>query len=243
MRVFTAIVFTVLFASFVPTPAKSTECYFDAYYGREVAWSGTIVGDMQELKGYGVFSFIPDFCDESASPLGVEAKLDDFVSSRSNCRDGHTVDVKGTVYEGDIFEFESDWIKGVEVSCKASNRASEICARVSATAEWQTVNFDTPVSVVTRIEGGWTVDRVNYAAVGPQGHTGEAANRLAPYEQYKFNRDLPFGALLISLSGGRSSNLLAGVQLHALVNSVALRINDRALGDNEGALNVCFGPS
>lgn len=120
-----------------------------------------------------------------------------------------------------------------------------ICFDVSSRQGWQ--YFDLPKSVnrVTGITGSWSVDDRNYSRVGASGHTGEAANRLAPYNQYKYAQNYPFGILFVDIPTD-SYGFIPVTNPQTLprsINRTAMRINDadNALGDNAGSLKVCFG--
>jgi hypothetical protein len=72
--------------------------------------------------------------------------------------------------------------------------------------------------------------------------SGQDVQRLAPYNQYKYDHRFPFGALLMGSGQGvlwiQDMNSLSSAPFGAL----DMRINDadNALGDNSGSLRVCF---
>lgn len=135
------------------------------------------------------------------------------------------------------------WDTAFEVSAVPAPDTSS-CVSVSATKGWQTFRFERPVSRIASIKGGWSVDDARYARVGAAGHTGKDAKRLAPHGKLKFDAGEPFGALLIA-EGSSHRPATAPMSLAAATTDVKLRINDAdaALGDNGGALTVCFEPA
>jgi hypothetical protein len=118
-----------------------------------------------------------------------------------------------------------------------------VCFTVSSQQGWQYFNLPRSFSRISSIEGSWSVDDRAYSPVGASGHTGEAADRLAPYNQYKYNQDYPFGALFVDIPNYGYIWVQNPQQLPQIINSTAMRINDadNALGDNAGSLRVCFG--
>ncbi len=120
---------------------------------------------------------------------------------------------------------------------------SKGCVSVDSKLGWQHFNFSGNFTKVASISGGWSVDSRSYSAVGASGHTGNDAELLTPYNQYKFDQNFPFGALLMGSGQGtlwiQDSTSLSSAPFGA----VDMRINDadNALGDNEGKLEVCFG--
>lgn len=120
----------------------------------------------------------------------------------------------------------------------AKARVSVACYSVDATRGWQYVQLSSTFSRVSKIRGEWTVDVINYGRVGPGGYgTIDTDYAGAPYDA-----DIPLGALLIGEPGAPYSWLNEPQQLSKPVSNVALRINDDdlALGDNFGAIQVCF---
>ncbi|WP_180900413.1 hypothetical protein [Martelella soudanensis] len=132
----------------------------------------------------------------------------------------------------------------------ASAEAATECLTVDARKGWQTMESEGGFFFDAGWRGAWSVDAVNYDPVGPFGHSGSAAQALQPYEQYKYETSLPFGAMLVEMNDEVMS-LDSFVQLldeeadelysapHAFY---AFRINDsdRSLGDNGGAIELCF---
>ncbi|MFT5652066.1 MAG: hypothetical protein ACI9TZ_003563 [Yoonia sp.] len=91
---------------------------------------------------------------------------------------------------------------------------------------------------------GWSVDIDNFARVGPDGHFGAAAQALAPYNQYKYNQNAPFGALLVRTSSGQEGTFrdTSGPILIPDQGTFEFRINDsdQSLGNNGGYLILCI---
>lgn len=116
------------------------------------------------------------------------------------------------------------------------------CVDVSSRAGWTRFNLPRSFTRIASISGGWSVDSRSYAPVGPYGHSGQEAQRLTPYNQYKYDQRFPFGALLMGSGQGvlwiQNINSLSSAPFGA----VDMRINDadNALGDNNGSLRVCF---
>ena len=106
---------------------------------------------------------------------------------------------------------------------------------------WQEYEFATPVSSVTGITGGWTVDKNIYTLVGAHGHQGKAAQAMKHWKQYKFDQKYPFGALMVDLgSTGRSKHLTGPIKFDKKITKLRIRINDKAFTDNKGKLVVTF---
>ena len=132
-------------------------------------------------------------------------------------------------------------VKGVEKGRVTQPKTAESreCVKVIARTGWQQFRLRRAVMRVASIAGGWTVDKARYRPVRAAGHTGSAAQQLAPYNGYKFDKAYAFGALLIEHKG-RAVHINAGRRLPARAKLVSLRINDTGLGDNSGFLDVCF---
>ena len=111
---------------------------------------------------------------------------------------------------------------------------------VSSKSGWHVFHFAKPVQYIVAIFGGWSVDKKNYTKVGPHGHFGSSARRLAPYSHYKFDTRLPFGALLLKIPGRGHRWVNGPLKLERRTTVIWLRINDRAFVDNQGTLNVSF---
>ncbi|GJD22465.1 hypothetical protein RIVM261_074210 [Rivularia sp. IAM M-261] len=120
--------------------------------------------------------------------------------------------------------------------------SSSACVTVDSRSGWQHFNLPGSFTKVTSISGGWSVDTRNYSSVGSSGHNGRDAEALAPYNQYKFDQQFPFGALLMG-SGQGTLWIQSPVSFSGSFGAVDMRINDadNALGDNGGSLQVCFG--
>jgi len=82
------------------------------------------------------------------------------------------------------------------------------------------------------------------------GHEGSDAERLAPFNAYKYDQRFPFGALLMDVPehgvvwvDNPSGWIVRRVGFPA-GSTFRLRINDadNALGDNGGVLGVCLVP-
>lgn len=116
------------------------------------------------------------------------------------------------------------------------------CFNVDSKQGWQYFNLNGSYRRITSIRGGWSVDARNYRQVGARGHSEPG---LEPYNQYKYDKNLPFGALLVDIpTDGYGYVWVRGRQrLPKPITRTAMRINDadNALGDNAGVLNVCFG--
>ena len=123
------------------------------------------------------------------------------------------------------------------------------CYQIVSERGWQRIALKSQAeNIISVTRGdGWSVDAKNYAAVGRQGHKGRAAEALAPYSGYKYDKRYPFGALLVRGPSRKvihmkfkSFSLPAGS-----AKSIEFRINDRndALGDNAGALLLCVEPT
>lgn len=120
----------------------------------------------------------------------------------------------------------------------AKARESTACYTVDATRGWQYLQLSNTFSQVVSIRGEWTVDVINYGRVGPEGYGTVETD----YASAAYDNDIPLGALLIGEPGTPYSWLNEPQQLTKPVHNVALRINDDdlALGDNYGAMRVCF---
>jgi hypothetical protein len=121
------------------------------------------------------------------------------------------------------------------------------CFSVDSRKGWQTVKANNIVAAINYIEGGWSVDTRSYSMVSYQGHQGADAERLAPFNAYKYNQSFPFGALLMELPSGEViwANQLAAPLSSSIFpagSTFRFRINDadEALGDNGGSLKGCL---
>jgi hypothetical protein len=92
---------------------------------------------------------------------------------------------------------------------------------------------------------GWSVDAAHYSPVGASGHTGADAAALRPYDQYKYDADFPFGALLMRWDGAGRVLPLEGfegaIEMPNPTQFIEFRINDSdaSLGDNGGEIVLC----
>jgi len=122
-----------------------------------------------------------------------------------------------------------------------ANQAQVKCFNVSSKQGWQYFNLRGPYNSIASVEGNWTVDYRRYPGVGPEGHNQPG---LEPYNQYKYDQNFPFGALLVQIpTDGYGYVWVRGSQqLPKPITRTAIRINDSdiALGDNSGVLRVCF---
>ncbi len=123
--------------------------------------------------------------------------------------------------------------------------SGEECVGVTAQKGWQYFNLSKPRSRITYVKGRWSVDPNNYVFVGAEGHSGDDAKKLEPYNQYKYDQNFLFGALIVDIptDGYGYIQVSAPQSLPRLITRTALRINDadNALGDNAGGVAVCFG--
>ena len=148
--------------------------------------------------------------------------------------------LKKTLFVAGVLTFFSAVTLNTKVM-QAQTIKSE-CVSVDSRQGWQRFNLPGSYSRVTSISGGWSVDTRNYAPVDTEGHIGQDAERLAPYNQYKFDLRFPFGALLMRTGAGILW-VQSPISFTNRFVSVDMRINDAddALGDNGGTLQVCFG--
>jgi pimeloyl-ACP methyl ester carboxylesterase len=127
----------------------------------------------------------------------------------------------------------------------AAKPESNGCVSVDSKLGWQHFNLPGNFTKVASISGGWSVDTRSYAPVGAAGHTGNDAELLEPYKQYKYDQNFPFGALIVDIptDGHGYIWVQEPQQLPKPISETTIRINDadNALGDNEGNLQVCFG--
>ncbi|KJH69657.1 DUF4189 domain-containing protein [Aliterella atlantica] len=122
------------------------------------------------------------------------------------------------------------------------------CFSVDARQGWQSFVLPRTINSPESIEGGWSVDARSYSTVNHLGHQGAEAERLAPYNDYKYDQRFPFGALLMSVSNRdtiwiQTTDYIVDWNTSFPVGSVVrFRINDTdaALGDNAGSLNICL---
>ncbi|MGJ8616516.1 MAG: hypothetical protein ACSHWS_06715 [Sulfitobacter sp.] len=92
---------------------------------------------------------------------------------------------------------------------------------------------------------GWTVDAAKYDRVGPSGHSGFAAEELAPFNAYKFDQKWPFGALIMRTEQGdryhvKTSATAKSLSEHTRYLDMRINDGDNALGDNAGEVMVCI---
>ncbi len=127
----------------------------------------------------------------------------------------------------------------------AGSSENNACVTVDSKKGWQRFNLGGSFSRVASLSGGWSVDTRNYPTVGASGHTGSDAEKLAPYNQYKYDQNFPFGALIVDIptDGHGYTWVREPQQLPKSIGQTTIRINDadNALGDNGGNLQVCFG--
>lgn len=121
--------------------------------------------------------------------------------------------------------------------------SSPACVSVDSKNGWQTFNLPGQFSRIVGITGAWTILQGNHSFVGASGYAGEEANILAPYNDNKADRNSPFGALLVQLPNSGNQWISSPQSLNQPISQIAMRINDAdgGLGDNSGALQVCFG--
>jgi hypothetical protein len=123
-----------------------------------------------------------------------------------------------------------------------ANIKTTFSAIVDSLHGWQDFDLGSPRTRIVAVTGGWTVDRNSYVHVGCDGHVGQAAVDLAPYNSRKYDRLYPFGSLLMEIPGQGQRYVPGAIDLAEPITRVRLRINDRddSLGDNAGALMVVF---
>ena len=116
----------------------------------------------------------------------------------------------------------------------------EECIDVSSTQGWQPYQLKNVTGFyrVTAIHGFWTVDRAKPLANPWVGHQDPS---LDPFSQYKFDKRYPFGTVLIATNSDNMQMVDVSTQF---LGRGWLRINDSdaTLGDNSGAVKVCFHP-
>ena len=119
--------------------------------------------------------------------------------------------------------------------------AQQSCIDISSREGWQRIEFQGEFRpYISDVSGGWTVDSRSFSLVGPSGHAGADSDRLAPFDEYKYNREFNFGALLSRSANGQV--VAVGQGSHMATRSMDFRINDSdgTLADNDGNLQVCF---
>jgi hypothetical protein len=116
------------------------------------------------------------------------------------------------------------------------------CVSVDSRQGWRRFNLPRNFTKIASISGGWSVDTARYTSVGASGHTGRDAELLTPYNNSKFDQRFPFGALLMGSGQGTLWIQSPSSFSSAPFGAVDMRINDadNSLGDNAGALQVCF---
>lgn len=125
----------------------------------------------------------------------------------------------------------------------AQPKSTSNCVSINSKNSWQNFNLNGSFTRIINISGGWSVDARSYSPVGASGHSGQDADALAPYNQYKFDQRFPFGALLMINSSQEILLVKEPMSFPSPLSSISMRINDadNALGDNAGSLQVCFG--
>lgn len=113
---------------------------------------------------------------------------------------------------------------------------------VSSRMGWQTLVFKKPVVRISGVTGSWSVDDNEHKRVGPEGHRGKSASILSRWDYYKFDKQYPFGALLVEIDGDDYVPVTGPMEFKKPVRSIRARINDAdsALGDNGGSLLISF---
>lgn len=115
------------------------------------------------------------------------------------------------------------------------------CVDISSQRSWVPLRFEGGGGGVVRsISGSWTVDARSYPRVGAGGHTGDAAARLAPFASSKVVGWANFGALLMRDAGGNIRPVSVGTVIPGGTTHFRINDSDQSLGDNQGALRVCF---
>lgn len=139
-------------------------------------------------------------------------------------------------------QISSTSARGHSTSINGNHRST--CVLIDARNGWQHFSLPFPVSAITSINRGWTVDHYRYAEVGPGGYTGRDAEALTAYLSYKYDQAFPFGALLVGVpSEEYGYKWISQPQpLPYSTNKLGMRINDsdNSLGDNGGYLQVCL---
>jgi len=181
----------------------------------------------------------------------------------TTCGSGAAIDGKVRVnqrYLGDPNSLRQESLSLVEQSRTLLQQASKpsppeppnppyvepkTCFSVDSRQGWQTFTANHKVSSVNYIENGWSVDARSYPMVSYEGHQGADADRLAPYNAYKYNQSFPFGALLMEMPNGEviwANNPTGELGSFPANSTFRFRINDadEALGDNGGSLKVCL---
>ncbi|WP_010138849.1 hypothetical protein [Oceanicola sp. S124] len=124
----------------------------------------------------------------------------------------------------------------------------EECFLISSRKGWQRVELlDEPIAFDFRTgsRDRWTVDAARYDPVTYMGHGAADEAALAPYAQYKYRRDLPFGRMLARADGGPALDVGSDPsydEAQRVLSALNLdfRINDTGLGDNQGSVEVCI---
>lgn len=114
---------------------------------------------------------------------------------------------------------------------------SSTCVSVDSRRGWQQFTLPGSFTHIASVSGSWSVDDRTYSRVGPEGHSEPG---LEPYNQYKLDQSLPFGALLV---GGPNSGYFwakGPQELNSPITSTVMTINDTAFSDNAESLKVCF---
>jgi len=138
----------------------------------------------------------------------------------TTCGSGAAIDGKVRVnqrYLGDPNSLRQESLSLVEQSRVVLQQASKpsppeppnppyvqpkTCFSVDSKQGWQSFTANHKVSGINYIEGGWSVDARSYPMVSYTGHQGADAERLAPFNSYKYNQSFPFGALLMESPNG-----------------------------------------
>jgi len=154
-----------------------------------------------------------------------------------------------------IQHIENSGAKGCETESASDGADSSagitMCMHVDARKGWQQMTLPGGDLLDVGYDGNWTVDAAHYAGVGAQGHTGEDAEKLAPFSRYKYTNSQNFGALLVRIPGRQEPltfrELVRNVEMARKrskpfkVYNLGFRINDSdaSLKDNSGLLGVC----
>ncbi len=104
---------------------------------------------------------------------------------------------------------------------------------LSATDPSKSLRIPTKMSFALA-KGAWTVDKNLQSVPALVGHNVAS---LEQYSQYKVRRDLPFGLLLVN-TGESWAPIRSGTVLSP--GTYSFRINDQALGDNAGSIELWF---
>ena len=129
--------------------------------------------------------------------------------------------------------------------------AADVCHEIDASEGWQSAVFPAGLEQDVRSSGFWSVEP-GLDPAGTQGHGGTGGETLTDRPDTRPHPGSLHGALLVRFEIAGALQMMDWARFHEAIGQagafnmnldlIEFRINedDATLGDNEGALTVCF---